>query len=166
VQTQSLAPATEWNYLTVLAASVPVAIMVGLILFVNGFQDYKADRKVGKRTWIVRTAEGRDVADYARPFAIYKAFIYVTFLYIFGLGVAGAVNSDFSTPWVMIALAPFMLARKAINMGEEWLLRWAEPDGDRQQLPYELLPVNVSTIGTHFSVGLLLTLGYWLGSII
>ncbi len=166
VQTQALAPATEWNYLTVLAASVPVAIMVGLILFVNGFQDYKADQQVGKRTWIVRMAEGRDVADYARPFAIYKAFLYLTFIYILALGVIGAVNADFSTPWVMIALAPFLLARKAMSMGEEWLERWAERDVDRQKLPYELLPVNVSTIGTHFSVGLLMTLGYCLGSIL
>ncbi len=166
VQTQALMPVTEWNYLGVLAASVPVAILVGLILFVNGFQDYKADREVGKRTWIVRTAEGGDVADYARPFAIYKLFIYLTFICILVLGVAGAVNADFSTPWVMIALAPFLLARKAIKMGEEWLDRWAERDVDRQKLPYELLLVNVSTIGTHFSVGLLLTIGYWLGSII
>lgn len=166
VQTQSILPNTEWNYLTVLAASIPVAILVGLILFVNGFQDYTADREVGKRTWIVRTAEGGEVADYTRPFAIYKAFLYLTFVYIVALGVAGAVNADFSTPWVMIALAPFLLAWKAISMGEDWLERWAEQDADRQKLPYELLSVNVSTIGTHFLVGTLLTLGYWLGSIL
>lgn len=166
VQTQALTPTTDWNYLTVLVASVPVAILVGLILFVNGFQDYKADREVGKRTWIVRTAEGNDIAEYSRPFAIYRAFLYFTFVYIVALGVAGAVIVDFSTPWVVIALIPFLLARKAISMGEEWLNKWAESDADRQQLPYELLPVNVFTIGTHFSVGLLLTLGFWIGSIV
>ena len=166
VPTQALTPATDWNYLTVLLASVPVAILVGLILFVNGFQDYKADREVGKRTWIVRTAEGSDIAEYSKPFTIYRALLYLTFIYIFALGVAGVVNVDFSTPWVVIALIPFLLARKAISLGEEWLERWAESDADRQQLPYELLPVNVFTIGTHFSVGLLLTLGFWLGSIL
>ncbi|MDP6592962.1 MAG: UbiA family prenyltransferase [Candidatus Marinimicrobia bacterium] len=166
VQKQALLPAVEWNYLPILAASVPVAILVGLILFINGFQDYRADREVGKRTWIVRTADGGDVADYARPFAIYKASLYLTFIYILALGVAGAVNADFSTPWVVIALAPFLLARKAIKMGEAWLMRWAERDADREKLPYELLLVNVATIGTHFSVGLLMTLGYWLGSVL
>ncbi len=114
----------------------------------------------------VRTAEGNDIAEYSRPFAIYRAFLYFTFVYIVALGVAGAVIVDFSTPWVVIALIPFLLARKAISMGEEWLNKWAESDADRQQLPYELLPVNVFTIGTHFSVGLLLTLGFWIGSIV
>lgn len=166
VQKQALMPAAEWNFFPVLVASIPVAIMVGLILFINGFQDYSADRAVGKRTWVVRTAEGDEIANYAKPFAIYKASLYVTFLFILGLGVAGAVNADFSTPWVLIAMLPFLLARKAMKMGIEWLQRWVENDADRQKLPYELLLVNVSTIGTHFSVGLLMALGYWLGTVL
>ncbi len=166
VQKQALMPAAEWNFLPVLVASIPVAIMVALILFINGFQDFSADRAVGKRTWIVRTAEGSEIANYNKPFAIYKASLYVTFLSILGLGVAGAVNSDFSTPWVLIAMLPFLLARKAMKMGAEWLQRWVEKDADRQKLPYELLMVNVSTIGTHLSVGLLLALGYFLGTVL
>jgi 1,4-dihydroxy-2-naphthoate octaprenyltransferase len=53
-----------------------------------------------------------------------------------------------------------------MKMGADWLQRWAEEDADRQKLPYELLMVNVSTIGTHFSVGILLVLGYWLGTVL
>ena len=166
VQKQALMPAAEWNFLPVLVASIPVAIMVAMILFINGFQDFSADRAVGKRTWIVRSAEGGDVANYNKPFAIYKAALYLTFLSILGLGVAGAVNAEFSTPWVLIAMLPFLLARKAMKMGADWLQRWAEEDADRQKLPYELLMVNVSTIGTHFSVGILLVLGYWLGTVL
>jgi len=166
VQKQALMPAAEWNFLPVLVASIPVAIMVALILFINGFQDFSADRAVGKRTWVVRTAEGSEVANYNKPFAIYKVSLYVTFLSILGLGVAGVVNSDFSTPWVLIALLPFLLARKAMKMGAEWMQRWVEKDADRQKLPYELLMVNVSTIGTHLSVGLLLALGYFLGTVL
>jgi 1,4-dihydroxy-2-naphthoate octaprenyltransferase len=67
---------------------------------------------------------------------------------------------------VLIAMLPFLLARKAMTMGADWLQRWAEKDANRQQLPYELLMVNVSTIGTHFSVGILLVLGYWLGTVL
>ncbi|HJM94960.1 MAG: UbiA family prenyltransferase [Candidatus Marinimicrobia bacterium] len=165
VQYQALQPQMEWYFLPVLAASVPVAILVGLILFINGFQDFNADREVGKRTWIVRTADTGTIADYTKPFAIYKGALYFTFLYVFTLGISGAVYSDFSTPWILIALLPFLLARKAMSMGGEWLERWAEENADRQKLPYELLMVNVSTIGTHFTVGILLTVGYWLGTV-
>ena len=166
VQKQAVLPMSEWHYVPVLTASVPVAILIGLVLFINGFQDYKADREVGKRTWIVRTAEGSDIANYNRPFGIYKFTLYFTFAYILILGVLGIVSSDVSTPWVLIALLPALLAWKAIQMGNEWLERWNRIDADRDKLPYELLLVNVFTIGTHFSVALLLTLGYWLGSVL
>ena len=166
VQKQALLPMAPWDYLSVLTASVPVAILIGLVLFINGFQDYKADREVGKRTWIVRTAEGSDVANYDKPFGIYKFALYFTFAYILVLGVLGIVSSDVSTPWVLIALLPALLAWKAINMGNDWLDRWNGVDADRDKLPYELLLVNVFTIGTHFSVALLLSLGYWLASVL
>ena len=165
-QTFGALPALEWNFLPILAASVPVAVMVALILFINGFQDFNADREVGKRTWIVRTADGEPVANYARPFAIYKGALYFTFLYVLALGIAGAVNSDFSTPWILVAMLPFLLARKAMTMGADWLKRWSDENADREKRPYELLMVNVSTIGTHFSVGILMVVGYWLGTIL
>jgi len=164
VQKQAIMPTTPWHVWPVLLASLPVAILVGLILFINGFQDFNADRAAGKNTWIVRTADGSSIADYRKPFSIYKISLYITFGYILILGVVGAINSSYATPWVLIALLPFILARKSIGIGENWLRRWGERDVDRQKLPYELLPVNASTIGTHLSVGLLMAFGYWLGS--
>jgi 1,4-dihydroxy-2-naphthoate octaprenyltransferase len=165
VQHAAIQPQLGWEFLPVLAASVPVGVLVGLILFINSFQDFNADREVGKRTWVVRTADTGTIADYSKPFAIYKGALYFTFLYVFALGISGVVYSQFSTPWILIALLPFLLAKKAMNMGGTWLESWAEENADRQQLPYELLMVNVSTIGTHFMVGILLTLGYFLGTI-
>ncbi len=165
VQHAAIQPQLGWEFLPVLAASVPVGVLVGLILFINSFQDFNADREVGKRTWVVRTADTGTIADYSKPFAIYKGALYFTFLYVFVLGISGIVYSQFSTPWILIALLPFLLAKKAMNMGGTWLERWAEENADRQQLPYELLMVNVSTIGTHFMVGILLTIGYILGTI-
>jgi 1,4-dihydroxy-2-naphthoate octaprenyltransferase len=41
----------------------------------------------------------------------------------------------------------------------EWLTEWEKQDANLQQLPYELLIVNVSTIGIHFLTGVLLTVG-------
>jgi hypothetical protein len=58
------------------------------------------------------------------------------------------------------------LVRKGIKSGEEWLEKWSSKDANRQMLPYELLPVNVTHIGTHLTVGLLLILGYFLGGVI
>ena len=166
VQKQALLPLETWQYPPAIIASIPVAILVGLILFINGFQDYVADREVGKRTWVVRLADNGDIADFAKPFRVYKISIYTTFLYIFVLGIVSFIYSQFSSPWVLLALIPFLLVRKGIKSGEEWLDRWSSKDADRQKLPYELLPVNVTHIGTHLTVGLLLILGYFLGSII
>ena len=47
----------------------------------------------------------------------------------------------------------------ASKKGTEWLAEWEKQDANLQQLPYELLIVNVSTIGIHFLTGVLLTVG-------
>ncbi len=166
VQTQAMLPMETWQYPPAIIASIPVAILVGLILFINGFQDFIADREVGKRTWVVRLADSGDIADFAKPFNVYKISIYITFLYILVLGIVGFFYSQISSPWVLLALIPFILVRKGIKSGEEWLDKWSSKDADRQKLPYELLPVNVTHIGTHLTVGVLLILGYFLGGII
>ncbi|NHZ84453.1 MAG: hypothetical protein GWP19_01055, partial [Planctomycetia bacterium] len=163
VQKQALFPLEAWQYQPVIIASIPVAILVGLILFINGFQDYVADREVGKRTWVVRLADNGNIANFAKPFKVYKISIYITFLYILVLGIAGFFCSQISSPWVLLALIPFILVRKGIKSGEEWLDKWSSKNADRQKLPYELLPVNVTHIGTHLTVGILLVLGYYLG---
>lgn len=163
---QATMPTSIWEWQPALYASIPVAILIGLVLFINGFQDYFADREVGKRTWVVRLAEGNEIADFAKPFIAYKIAIYITYIFILLLGIVGFVNKDYSTPWVLIALIPFLLVSKGIKAGNEWLKRWEAKDADRQQLPYELLQVNVTHIGTHLTTGLLLALGYFLGGII
>ena len=45
-------------------------------------------------------------------------------------------------------------------MADEWMIKWNDPDADRQKVPYELLLVNVSTIGIHFLTGILLAVAY------
>jgi 1,4-dihydroxy-2-naphthoate octaprenyltransferase/general stress protein 26 len=146
VQKQTMLPLEAWQYPTAIIASIPVAILVGLILFINGFQDYLADREVGKRTWVVRLADSGDIADFAKPFKVYKISIYITFIYILILGIVGFIYPQISTPWVLLALIPFLLVRKGIKSGDEWLDKWSSKDADRQKLPYELLPVNVTHI--------------------
>ncbi len=152
-----------WNWQMPLLASVPVAILIMLVVWINQFQDLPADKKVGKKTWVVRLSGYKDNhVDYEKPFLYYIYFNNFSFSFIFLLGVIGFFRPELSTPFVLISLLPVVLARKAIKWGLEWLERWNKPDADRQKLPYELLKVNVSTIGVHLFTGSLLVLGYLL----
>ena len=53
----------------------------------------------------------------------------------------------------LIALIPMLIFNFASKKGTEWLTQWEKQDANLQQLPYELLIVNVSTIGIHFLTG-------------
>jgi 1,4-dihydroxy-2-naphthoate octaprenyltransferase len=68
--------------------------------------------------------------------------------------------TDFGTIYAFIALLPLALVWKAFKMADEWMIKWNNPDADRQKVPYELLLVNVSTIGIHFLTGILLAVAY------
>lgn len=152
-----------WEWQTPLLASIPVAILIMLVVWINQFQDLPADKKVGKKTWVVRLAGFKDNhVDYEKPFLYYMYFNYFSFGFILMLGLIGFIKPDLSTPFVLISLLPVILVRFAVKQGKEWLLLWNAPEADRRKLPYELLRVNVSTIGVHLFTGLLLVLGYWL----
>ena len=68
--------------------------------------------------------------------------------------------TEFGTVYAFIALLRLALVWKAFKMADEWMIKWNDPDADRQKVPYELLLVNVSTIGIHFLTGLLLAVAY------
>ena len=154
-----------WAWQKPLLASIPVALFVMLIVWINQFQDAPFDKAAGKRTWVVRTADTGDAFfRYERPFRLYAIFNYFSFGFIAVLGLLGAVRPSLGTPFALLALIPGILAFKAIGWGRRWLLAWNSPDADRQRVPYELLKVNVSTIGVHFTTGLLLVLGYWINA--
>lgn len=154
----------SWGWGKPLLASVPVALFVMLIVWINQFQDAPSDERAGKRTWVVRLAEDTGAYfRYERPFRWYAGFNLFSFLFIAGLGVLGWVRPELGTPWALLALPPAALTVWALRCGRAWMEEWASEGVDRQKKPYELLPVNVSTIGVHLLSGLLLVLGYWLG---
>jgi len=152
-----------WNWEAPLLASVPVAILIMLVVWINQFQDLPADKKAGKINWVVRLAhyEGA-LIKYEKPFYYYMFFNYFSFGFIAMLGLISFFKPELATPFVLISLLPVILMQKAINWGKEWIDQWNKTDANRQQLPYELLKVNVSTIAVHFTTGLLLIIGYWL----
>ena len=78
------------------------------------------------------------------------------------VAVIGALSffSDFGTVYAFMALIPLALVWNAFKMADEWMIKWNNPNADRQKVPYELLLVNVSTIGIHFLTGILLAVAY------
>ncbi len=154
-----------WHWQKPLLASIPIAILIMLVVWINQFQDLQADAQVGKNTWVVRLASfEHDQIWYEKPFLMYVVFNVIGFGFIFLLAIIGFFKPEFSTPFAFIALLPAPLTFKAVKWGHEWIKQWNDPQADRRRLPYELLKVNISTIGVHFFTGLLMSLAYWLGS--
>ena len=150
---------SSWNWVEALIASVPIGILVMLIVWINQFQDAPSDAAVGKNTWVVRTAVEDGWMRLEKPLSLYKQFMIEAFI---AVGVIGVISffTDYGTVYAFIALLPVILVWKAFKMADEWMIKWNNPDADRQKVPYELLLVNVSTIGIHFLTGILLSVAY------
>ena len=67
----------------------------------------------------------------------------------------GDVDSAINDYTAALRLSPTFA--DAFKMADDWMVKWNNPDADRQKVPYELLLVNVSTIGIHFLTGILLS---------
>jgi 1,4-dihydroxy-2-naphthoate octaprenyltransferase len=127
-----------------LIASVPVALLIALVLYVNEVPDRAGDAAAGKRTLAVRLS-GR-----------WRARIY-------GIGVAAAylfvgiaVILRWMPPWTV---AVGVTLPMAVSVGRS-LARFAEQ-------PYALIPAMATQIRLHLYAGLLLAASYlvsrWLG---
>ena len=145
------------DFLTTMLVSIPVGIFIALVLFINCFQDYKADKSTNKNSWVVKLAGPDDKANYRKPFNVWQFFMIVAFLFI-------ALNAMFINALTGIALLPMALFYFGLKKGRAWLIEWEKEDANVDYLPYELLIVNVSTIGTHFLTGVLLTMGFLLSA--
>ena len=130
VQTQSL----SWE---ALVASIPVAILIALVLYINEIPDRKGDAAAGKRTLPVRWPA--DVIT-----GLYLAAAVVAFLVILIGGVSGTLPLT-----TLIALLAFPLAIRVYN-------------GVRMYYnsPYELMAPMATNIQLHAAAGLLLFVGY------
>ena len=96
-----------------------------------------------------------------RPLKLYKLFMIDAFLSIALIGIV-SLFTTYGNIYIFIALIPALLAWKAFKMSDEWIVKWNNPEADRQKVPYELLLVNVSTIAIHFLTGLLISVSYLL----
>ncbi|MDH3715060.1 MAG: UbiA family prenyltransferase [Gammaproteobacteria bacterium] len=150
-----------WQWMAPLLASLPIALLVTMIVWINEFQDVPADRKAGKQTWLVRTAYTADGSiHYERPLRIYQHLGVASLVLILLLAFLGFAAPSLGTPFALLALPGLLLGVYAMRTTRRWLPKWNAPDADRQRLPYELLAANAATIGMHFVTGILLIAAY------
>ncbi len=123
--------------LEALLASVPVAFLVAMILYVNEIPDRVGDASVGKRTLPVRWS--RRAVVWGWDVSVGGAFISV---------VAGVLLAVL--PWTaLLVLLALPLARR-VHAG---IVAFYDE-------PYALMPAMARNIGLHMTVGALLVAGY------
>ena len=125
------------------AASVPVGILITLVLLINEFPDYEADRAVGKRTLVVWL--GRE-----RAARVYSWLAVLTYVFVGGM-VAARVFPVFC----LLAFLTAPIAYRAIAVSRR---HYASPP--------DLLPANAATIALHLLVGILLAAGFLIGRLL
>jgi 1,4-dihydroxy-2-naphthoate octaprenyltransferase len=117
--------------------SLPVAILIALVLYVNEIPDRESDAVAGKRTLPVRWSKEAVIRGYAWSTAAAYGLI--------GLGAALRI-----LPWpTIIALATIPLA-----------VRVTRGIRDSYENPYALMPTMATNIKLHLYTGLLLLAGY------
>lgn len=127
VQTGTLA----WRPIIV---SLPIAILIAAILYINEFQDYTADKEAGKNHLVATLGKRRAATGYL----VLLAAAYLSI-------VAGIATGALS-PWGLFALATLPLAVRAARVARRHY------DDSRA-----LVPANAGTIQIHLLVGLILS---------
>lgn len=124
-------------------ASLPVGILIALVLYINEFPDYDADKTVNKRTLVVILGKKKAIK-------IYYLLLGLVYLLI----VLGIISGIF--PYAaLIVFITLPLCIKAVNIS---MLNYDKI--------YELLPANAATIGLHLTIGLLLSGSYMIDRLI
>jgi len=128
--------AGRWSWQPVLA-SLPVALLIALVLYVNQVPDRAGDAAAAKRTLIVRFTPAVVQAGYG-------ATVVAAYLCIVAEVAAGVTPA-----WTLLAVGTAPLA-------------WRVWKGLRAHYgsPYALMPTMQSNILLHLSTGLLLVAGY------
>jgi len=128
--------AQGWSW-EAIYASLPVAILIALVLYVNEVPDRPGDAAAGKRTLPVRLSKE----------AVIRAYV-ASVLAAFALVLFGAIAGVIPRP-TLIALAAAPLAAEVYRG-----LR------DHYESPYQLMPSMGKGVQLHLGTGVLLILGY------
>jgi 1,4-dihydroxy-2-naphthoate octaprenyltransferase len=117
-------------------ASLPVALLITAVLYINEFQDMVADRAVGKNHLVARWGRQKAVKGYG----VLLAGTYVCILLGVALGTA---------LFALLGLLTAPLAWRAWQVARVYY-----------DAPQALTPANATTIQLHLFTGLLLVMGY------
>ena len=128
--------AQRWSWESVYA-SLPVAILIALVLYVNEVPDRPGDAAAGKRTLPVRLPRVAVIGGYVGAVAV-----------AFALIAAGAVAGVIPRPTI-VALAAGPLAFQVYRGLRE-----------HYESPYELMPFMGKGVQLHLAAGVLLLAGY------
>jgi 1,4-dihydroxy-2-naphthoate octaprenyltransferase len=120
-----------------IVASLPVAILIVAVLYINQFPDVKADEAAGKRTSVVRLG----LRNASKGYAILMVVLYVIILEGPLLGLLRP------QVWMALGTVPFALIASRIA-----LEKYADPKG--------LTPAYASTVLNHMITGLSLSVAY------
>jgi 1,4-dihydroxy-2-naphthoate octaprenyltransferase len=127
--------------LVAVAASVPVSILVGLLLFINGFQDAVSDDEVSKRTAVVRLGV-------RRASRVYPVIVGVAAAALLAFVLQGALPR-----LALLGLAGFPLFVRAARVARRHF-----------DHPMELVPANAYTAVGHLASAMALAVGLaWAG---
>jgi 1,4-dihydroxy-2-naphthoate octaprenyltransferase len=111
--------------------SLPIAVLIVAVLFVNQFQDMEADAAVGKRHWVVRLGRQRAARVYAVLMTVWVA--------ILGLEVWSGILPR-AAAWVLpVGLAGVPAVRVVLA---------------RHDRPRDIAPANALTVAIHLVAGL------------
>jgi 1,4-dihydroxy-2-naphthoate octaprenyltransferase len=122
------------------AAGMPNAILITAILFINQFQDLRADESVGKRNWVVRMGRNR-----ARWWFVAQ-ILAAPFSAVVGVALG----------WLPpIALISLLACAPIPGMFRAVMRHYDDPA--------QLTPANAGTVVMHLLTGVLLTLGLVVG---
>lgn len=124
-------------------ASLPVALLITAVLYINEFPDYNADKDAHKNHLVVRWGRKKAVVGYVLLMSLSYALVLI--------GVALQ-----SLPaWTLLVFLTFPLGWKAIKT--------AQINYDR---PQQLVIANANTIKVHLGTGLLLSVGYIISKLV
>ncbi len=124
-------------------ASLPVALLIAAVLYINEFPDYKADQSVGKKQLVVLLG----------PRKAAKGYLYIVAAAY--LSILTGVSTGIIPPLTLLGLLTLPGAKKAYTI-------LSEHYDDAQKL----LPANRITIQLHFQTGILMSTGYLLSYLI
>ena len=120
-------------------ASLPVAALICAVLYINQFQDAKADESSGKRHWVVRLGRKR------------AATVFLFLVCAPYAAIALSVSLRAVPAWSLLAVFTLPLAVKAMFTALKF-----HSDSRR------LVPANALAVVTHSAFAILLGAGYLL----